>query len=128
MIDRFQVGVGALVQCNDHCLLLQRRSDRRWSLPGGAVLAGEHPEAAMRREAAEELGIAIDDCVPLDVCALKVAGSPWISVLFGVRTFSGTPTVCEPDVHARFDWFRDTAGLRLTLVTRLVLRHFHARQ
>src|SRR3972149_9019938 len=36
-----------------------------WSLFGGALEDGETPEAGLRREIAEELGIALPDCRPL---------------------------------------------------------------
>lgn len=54
--------VAALVQRDDGAVLLsQRRADQgmplKWELPGGKIEAGESPEAALRREIAEELGV-----------------------------------------------------------------------
>jgi 8-oxo-dGTP diphosphatase len=42
----------------DGSLLLTRSSYRTdWNLPGGGIERGEHPEAAARRELAEEIGV-----------------------------------------------------------------------
>ncbi|MFO0575124.1 MAG: ATP-dependent sacrificial sulfur transferase LarE [Polyangia bacterium] len=54
--------VAALVQRDDGAVLLsQRRADQgmplKWELPGGKIEPGESPEAALRREIAEELGV-----------------------------------------------------------------------
>jgi 8-oxo-dGTP diphosphatase len=51
-----------IVLDDDHRLLLFRYDDERgrpwWATPGGGLEAGESFEAAARREAAEELGLA----------------------------------------------------------------------
>jgi ADP-ribose pyrophosphatase YjhB (NUDIX family) len=54
--------VGALVALwHEDRLLLVRPSYRgSWSLPGGGVRDGETPEAAARREVAEELGLEFE--------------------------------------------------------------------
>lgn len=57
------VGVGAVVVDGDRVLLVRRgRAPAlgRWSLPGGLVDVGEPLEAAVRREVAEECGLAVD--------------------------------------------------------------------
>jgi 8-oxo-dGTP pyrophosphatase MutT (NUDIX family) len=52
-------GVRAVVLGPDGRLLLVKHTyDRYWYLPGGAMKRGEEPEAALRREAKEEIGIA----------------------------------------------------------------------
>jgi 8-oxo-dGTP diphosphatase len=57
------VGVGAVVVDGDRVLLVRRGRPPglgRWSLPGGLVEVGESLEAAVRREVAEECGLAVD--------------------------------------------------------------------
>lgn len=57
------VGVGAVVVDGGRVLLVQRGrppARGRWSLPGGLVDVGEPLEAAVRREVAEECGLAVD--------------------------------------------------------------------
>lgn len=50
-----------LVAHQDNKLLLVRvRQNQLWYLPGGKIEPGESPEAALRRELAEELGISLD--------------------------------------------------------------------
>jgi 8-oxo-dGTP diphosphatase len=58
-----RISAYGLVIDNDH-LLLCRLSDRvpeagRWTLPGGGIDFGEHPEAAMVREVEEETGLIV---------------------------------------------------------------------
>ena len=57
---RYQRREGALVAVYvGQALLLVRSSYRNeWSFPGGTILQGETPEAAARRELAEEIGLA----------------------------------------------------------------------
>src|SRR4051812_25163921 len=53
-------GVKAVVGHDGRVLLVRHAYGRRhaWDLPGGFVRAGEAPEASLRRELREELGIA----------------------------------------------------------------------
>jgi len=53
--------VAALIADNGRLLICQRRRDAafplKWEFPGGKVKPGEPPEAALRRELEEELGV-----------------------------------------------------------------------
>jgi 8-oxo-dGTP diphosphatase len=58
---RRKLVVAALIARGDRVLITQRREDQAlplaWEFPGGKVEPGEHPEAALARELAEELGV-----------------------------------------------------------------------
>ncbi len=60
---RIRIVVG-LVEYDGKILLLQRKDDepawdRKWEFPGGKIEVGEDGQAAVRREIAEETGLAI---------------------------------------------------------------------
>jgi 8-oxo-dGTP pyrophosphatase MutT (NUDIX family) len=50
----------ALISRDDgHVLLVRKRATESFMQPGGKIEAGEHPQAALRRELSEELGIEV---------------------------------------------------------------------
>ena len=53
------VGVAVAVLTEEGEILLQKRSDGRWGVPGGFIELGESTEEAGRREVLEETGIEI---------------------------------------------------------------------
>lgn len=62
MGKRYRPNVAAIVQRSDGRILIARRSDypESWQFPQGGVDRGEELEAALRREVAEEVGLAPD--------------------------------------------------------------------
>ena len=61
---RFTVTVAAMLfDDNDRILLLEHvfRADEGWGVPGGFINRAENPEAALRRELREEIGVEIED-------------------------------------------------------------------
>ena len=80
--------VAAVIERGDRRLLIgqRRRSDTsplKWEFPGGKVEAGETPENALARELKEELGAALQKCVPLGRVVHKYAETPdQLEILF----------------------------------------------
>lgn len=88
-----EVAVGVVLNTAGEVLIAQRAAHRhqggRWEFPGGKIEHGEPPEAALARELAEEVGLAIHDPQPL--LTLEHA-YPERSVrlrVYTVRQFSG---------------------------------------
>lgn len=69
---------GALVAvCVGQALLLVRPSYRaKWTFPGGGIRPGELPEAAARRELAEETGLAAPSLLPAGIIRGAWDGRP----------------------------------------------------
>jgi mutator protein MutT len=91
--------------------LLCRRSPGRqwypdvWDFPGGHVLPGEHPEDALRREVAEELGAELEGVEggPVLRQVDPQAGldlTVWVS-----RRWWGSITNLQPEEHDAIGWF-----------------------
>lgn len=94
----------------DRALLCHRSPQRRWypdvwDFPGGHVEPGEHPQDALRREVAEELGATLE----------RVEGGPvlhrvdpqagldltvWVS-----RHWRGSIANLQPEEHDAIGWF-----------------------
>jgi 8-oxo-dGTP diphosphatase len=88
-------------------VLLQRRPPGKqmadlWEFPGGKIEPGESPEAALARELAEELAIAVD---PAAVTPLAFASAPaglrhLLLLLYVVRRWTGEPQPLEASALA----------------------------
>ena len=64
------VGVGAVILDGNRVLLVRRGQEPmkgEWSIPGGALELGETLEAAVRREAVEETGLAVEPRAMVEV-------------------------------------------------------------
>lgn len=81
-------GVSVLVTDLDGQLLLVRHSygPEAWALPGGAMGKGETPEAAARREVAEEVGCALADVRIVQTFEETISGAPHTAYLVTGRT------------------------------------------
>ena len=98
--------VGAALIEDGH-LLLTRRSARmsmagKWEFPGGKVEAGEEPRAALAREVAEELGIAVEVGERIGRGTSLHAGRRIVLEVFAVRRHGGELRLVEHEEHG---WF-----------------------
>jgi 8-oxo-dGTP pyrophosphatase MutT (NUDIX family) len=116
MAARTVLSVAALVR-NGRVLLVHRRPSRRWypdcwDLVGGHVERGESPQAAVRRECLEELGIRIHDPRPIPM----EVSDPTLDVhAFLVTRWDGEPVNVAPEEHDDLRWFqpRDLPDLEM---------------
>jgi 8-oxo-dGTP diphosphatase len=111
--------VAAALVDGDGRVLLQKRPPGRamaglWEFPGGKVEPGERPEAALARELAEELGIAVagDRLSPAAFASADNVGRHMLLLLYLCRDWTGEP---RPLDAAELAWVRpaDMAALAM---------------
>lgn len=59
-----RIAAALILDRDGRCLLVRKRGSTALMQPGGKIDAGETPEAALVRELAEELALAVDPAVP----------------------------------------------------------------
>jgi 8-oxo-dGTP diphosphatase len=95
------VAAVAMVDVDNRVLLQQRPEGKSmaglWELPGGKLMAGESPEAALVRELNEELGIDITrSCLaPLTFASHRYDDFQLLMPVYACRVWKGTPTGLE---------------------------------
>ncbi len=102
--SRFTVTAGALVTDEaGRILLLQHRyrPGEGWGIPGGFILPAEQPEAAIRRELREEIGLEVDSVEIAFVRALERYNQ--IEIIF--RCSSKTAFQPQSREISRAEWF-----------------------
>ena len=102
--SRFTVTTAAFIFDGDGRLLLLDhvfRPDSGWGVPGGFLTRGEQPEAGLRRELREEIGIEIEDVEILFARALPRPRQ--IEIYFRARAI-GEPEPCSFEIKTA-KWF-----------------------
>ncbi len=122
--------VCALIEREGLLLVAQRPAHKhlalKWEFPGGKVEAGEQPEAALVREAHEELGCEIVVLRPL----------PRHRHHYGDKIIEMIPFVCRllpespeprPHEHVALDWLKPSAiaALDLAAADHPILASYH---
>lgn len=116
--DLLLVVAAALIDADGRVLVQQRPPGKPmaglWEFPGGKIDAGETPEAALRRELAEELGIAIDEsCLAPAVFASEpMADRHLLLLLYVLRKWPGSP---EARHASALKWLRPVELHRLDM-------------
>src|SRR5712692_7781339 len=101
---RFTATAGALIFDDDGRILLLDhvfRPDSGWGVPGGFLSKGEQPEAALRRELKEEIGIEVENVEML--FARTLPRQRQIEIYFRARAI-GRPEPCSFEIK-RAGWF-----------------------
>ncbi|MCH7543733.1 MAG: (deoxy)nucleoside triphosphate pyrophosphohydrolase [Proteobacteria bacterium] len=95
------VAAMALVDIDGRVLLAKRPEGKAmaglWEFPGGKLLAGETPEAALIRELKEELGLDItESCLaPFTFASHRYEDFHLLMPLYVCRVWDGTPVALE---------------------------------
>ncbi len=101
---RFTVTAGALIFDEaGRILLLDHvfRPDSSWGIPGGFLSKGEQPEAALRRELKEEIGIEVE---AVELLFARTQSTPrQIEFYFRARA-RGRPEPCSFEIRSA-EWF-----------------------
>ncbi|MBF0414200.1 MAG: (deoxy)nucleoside triphosphate pyrophosphohydrolase [Magnetococcales bacterium] len=121
------VVAAALIQdASGRTLLSQRRPGDsfplHWEFPGGKLLPGETPEAALIRELKEELDITLLDPEPWYFVSHPYETFHLLMVIYRCTRFDGDPKAIE--VH-RFAWFdrKDMSSLLFPPADHPILKH-----
>jgi 8-oxo-dGTP diphosphatase len=99
----------ALIDADGRVLIAERPPQKAmaglWEFPGGKIEPGESPEAALIRELAEELGIAVKDAclAPFAFASHAYADFHLLMPLYVCRRWEGTPV---PREHSALKWVR----------------------
>lgn len=93
------VAVAVIFDAEGRVLVALREKHRhqggKWEFPGGKVEAGESIREALVREIHEEVGIAIEECQPLQQLEYSYPERTVLLDVWQVERFSGEARGCE---------------------------------
>ncbi len=99
---RHSVSVAAVVtDDNNRVLVIQRRDNGAWQLPGGVLELDETPDAGVRREVREETGVEVEPQRLTGVYKNMSLGV--VALVFRARVIAGTPA--ETEESAAVAWW-----------------------
>ena len=93
----------------DNKILLGKRIGKvgygTWCLPGGHFEIGEHFSEAAARELKEETGLISKDLEFIQLLNQPRNDKHYVHINFLAKSWTGTPTITEPDKFAEWAWF-----------------------
>lgn len=95
---------GAVVDDRGWVLLVRHSYAPGWQLPSGGVGLGEHPDAALRRELAEEVGLSGGSIHLVGFYARKAG---WVSAPVAFYRIDGGTVAFRPNLEIRAICFAD---------------------
>lgn len=105
MSSDFRVTAKALIFDGDEILLI-RKPEGDWDLPGGRLDAGEHPEQALRREIREEIGLHVEIGDLADCNSRRGKGATEVFVVsYHCRTKVSLKNIRLSDEHTEARFF-----------------------
>ena len=107
-----------IVDCVERVLLVRRRSDSRWGLPGGNMIPGESAQECLERVVKAQTGLTVVVSAPFIADSGKysrAAGHPEAQVImfdFRIRKWSGElMTETTETLNVRWLWPSEAIGL-----------------
>ena len=101
MSPTFRITAKGLIYLTNRILLI-RKPEGVWDLPGGRLDSGEHPEKALRREIKEELGITAEIGAVADCSLRRRAGQLDVFVVsYHCRTKASLVDIRLSDEHTQ---------------------------
>lgn len=99
---RHSVSVAAVItDDHDRVLVIQRRDNGAWQLPGGVLELDESPQAGVRREVREETNVEVEPQRLTGIYKNMTLGV--VALVFRARLIAGTPA--ETDESAAVAWW-----------------------